>query len=78
MSGAKCGADGGKIVTPLDWNPRLKRACGEERANYETMPLGIYWPAIDEELGIVSTLKGHRAGSVGRRWIAIASVSQFA
>ena len=31
-------ADGRKIVTPLDWYPRLKQASDEERANYEIMP----------------------------------------
>jgi len=54
-------ADGRKIVTPLDWYPRLKQASDEERANYEIMPLGIHWPAIDEDLGIVGMLKGQRA-----------------
>ena len=54
-------ADGRKIVTPLAWYPRLQRASAAERADYEIMPLGIHWPAIDEDLGIVGMLKGQLA-----------------
>ena len=53
-------ADGRKIATPLDWYPRLKRASVAERANYEIMAMGIHWPDIDEDLGIVGMLKGQR------------------
>jgi hypothetical protein len=41
--------DGRKIATPLDWYPRLQRASAAERTQYEIMPMGIHWPAIDEE-----------------------------
>jgi Protein of unknown function (DUF2442) len=54
-------ADGRKIATPLDWYPRLVRASAAERANYEIMPMGIHWPDLDEDLGIVGMLKGQRA-----------------
>ena len=53
-------ADGRKIATPLDWYPRLKRASAADRANYEIMAMGIHWPDIDEDLGIVGMLKGQR------------------
>jgi len=53
--------DGRKIATPLDWYPRLKRATAAQRANYEIMPMGIHWPAIDEDLSIAGMLKGQRA-----------------
>ena len=53
-------ADGRKIATPLDWYPRLKRASVAERANYEIMAMGIHWPDLDEDLGIVGMLKGQR------------------
>ena len=52
--------DGRKIVTPLDWYPRLQRASASERGQYEIMPMGIYWPAIDEDLSIAGMLKGRR------------------
>ena len=54
-------ADGRKIVTPLDWYPRLRDASPHVRENYELMALGIHWPELDEDLGIVGMLRGHRA-----------------
>ena len=54
-------ADGRKITTPLDWYPRLKAATPVQRANFELMPMGIHWPDIDEDLGIVGMLRGRRA-----------------
>jgi len=53
--------DGRKITTPLDWYPRLKAASPTERANFELMPMGIHWPDIDEDLGIVGMLRGRPA-----------------
>jgi hypothetical protein len=52
--------DGRKIATPLEWYPRLLRASGAERANYEIMAMGIHWPDIDEDLSIAGMLKGQR------------------
>jgi hypothetical protein len=54
-------ADGRKIVTPLEWYPRLLRGSAAERANYEIMAMGIHWPDIDEDLSIAGMLKGQRA-----------------
>jgi Protein of unknown function (DUF2442) len=54
-------ADGRRIATPLAWYPRLRRASVAERADYEIMPMGIHWPAIDEDLSIAGMLKGQRA-----------------
>jgi hypothetical protein len=54
-------ADGRKIVTPLDWYPRLRDASQAARENYELMAMGIHWPDLDEDLGIVGMLRGHRA-----------------
>jgi Protein of unknown function (DUF2442) len=52
--------DGRKIATPLDWYPRLKNASAQQRANFELMPMGIHWPDLDEDLGVVGMLKGRR------------------
>jgi hypothetical protein len=54
-------ADGRRIATPLDWYPKLKHASPAERANFQIMPMGIHWPDLDEDLGIVGMLKGQRA-----------------
>ena len=53
--------DGRKIVTPLDWYPRLLKASSSARENYELMPMGIHWPELDEDLGIAGMLRGRRA-----------------
>ena len=53
--------DGRRIATPLDWYPRLKRASASQRANFKVMPMGIHWPAIDEDLSIAGMLKGRSA-----------------
>jgi hypothetical protein len=42
--------DGRKIATPLDWYPRPKGASATERANFETMPMGVHWPDLDVDL----------------------------
>ena len=55
--------DGRKIATPLEWYPRLNRASPEQRENFEIMPMGIHWPDLDEDLGIVGMLEGRPAGA---------------
>ena len=54
-------ADGRKIATPLEWYPQLKNASASARANFELMPMGIHWPELDEDLGVVSMLREHPA-----------------
>lgn len=54
-------ADGRRIATPLDWYPRLKNAAATDRERYEIMPMGIHWPALDEDLSIAGMLKGRGA-----------------
>jgi hypothetical protein len=56
-------ADGPRIVTPLDWYPRLRVATAKQRANFEIMPLGIHWPHLDEDPDVVGMLKGQRGRS---------------
>lgn len=54
-------ADGRKIVTPIEWYPRLSRASAADRADYEIMPMGIHWPALDEDLSIAGMLQGRHS-----------------
>jgi Protein of unknown function (DUF2442) len=54
-------ADGRKIVTPLDWYPRLRDAIASVRNKFELMPVGVHWPELDEDLGIAGMLRGRRA-----------------
>jgi hypothetical protein len=46
--------DGRKIVTPLEWYPRLHQATPAQRAKWEWWGphSAILWPEIDELLGI--------------------------
>lgn len=53
--------DGRRIVTPLDWYPRLENASPLQRSNYEIMPMGIHWPDLDEDLSVAAMLKGRPA-----------------
>ena len=50
----------------LDWYPRLKNAAAAQREAYEITPMGIHWPALDEDLSITGMLKGRKAGSLPR------------
>jgi hypothetical protein len=39
----------------------LKGASAQQRGNFELMPMGIHWPDLDEDLGIIGMLKGQRS-----------------
>jgi hypothetical protein len=54
-------ADGRVLRAPLWWYPRLLRATPEARSVVELMPMGIHWPEIDEDISIVSILRGEKA-----------------
>ena len=54
-------ADGRSLSTPLWWYPRLVGANAEELSNIELMPMGLHWPAIDEDISIASMLRGEKA-----------------
>jgi hypothetical protein len=54
-------ADGGRVVTPLGWYPRLLAATPEERAEVELSSFGVHWPRIDEDLSIAGMLRGAKA-----------------
>jgi hypothetical protein len=52
--------DGRKIVTPLEWYPRLLHATAVQRATWEWWGphSAILWQEIDELLGIAEMLLG--------------------
>lgn len=54
-------ADGRKLSAPLWWYPRLAGADAASRNQIELMPMGMHWPAIDEDISIASILRGQRA-----------------
>jgi hypothetical protein len=55
--------DGRTISVPLSWYPRLVYATSEERQNFRIAGAGygIYWPDIDEDIGIEGLLLGKRS-----------------
>jgi hypothetical protein len=54
-------ADGRLLRTPLWWYPRLLAAAPGQRSQLELSPLGIHWPAIDEDISVASMLRGAKA-----------------
>ncbi len=53
--------DGRVLRTPLWWYPRLNKATTLERGQVEMSPLGVHWPAIDEDIRVASILRGQQA-----------------
>jgi len=54
-------ADGRRLAAPLWWYPRLASAPASALAEVELMPMGIHWPAIDEDISVASILRGEKA-----------------
>ncbi len=54
-------ADGRKLAAPLWWYPRLSSAPAGALTEVELMPMGIHWPAIDEDISVASILRGEKA-----------------
>lgn len=55
--------DGRTISVPIGWYPRLARGTPSERANFQISGAGygIYWPDLDEDIGIEGLLLGKRS-----------------
>ncbi len=51
-------SDDREISTPLSWYPKLLKASEEERSQIEISPLGLHWPALDEDLSLEGMLAG--------------------
>ncbi|MGM0540192.1 MAG: DUF2442 domain-containing protein [Thermodesulfobacteriota bacterium] len=55
--------DGRTILVPILWYPRLAFGTPAERANFYISGAGhgIYWPDLDEDIGIQGLLLGKRS-----------------
>jgi hypothetical protein len=53
-------ADGSKIVTPLEWYPKLEKANVVERSDYEVLRTAIRWPRLNEDVSVARMLRGRR------------------
>ncbi len=58
-------ADGRGIAVPLSWYPRLCHGTAEEAKKWELRGEGesIFWPALDERMGVSDLLKETPSGS---------------
>jgi hypothetical protein len=59
-------ADGRKVSAPLWWYPRLMAADPAARNRIELMPMGLHWPVLDEDISVVSILRGQPAPGARR------------
>jgi len=55
--------DGRTISVPIGWYPRLAYGTADERANWRISGAGygIYWPDLDEDLGVEGLLLGKQS-----------------
>ena len=55
--------DGRTISIPIGWYPRLAYGTAEERANFQISGAGygIYWPDLDEDIGVKGLLLGKKS-----------------
>ena len=55
--------NGQEIRTPLSFYPRLEKASGKKRRNFELIGqgTGIHWPDLDEDLSVEGIVLGRRA-----------------
>lgn len=53
--------DGRLLQAPLRGYPRRQSASLSQRSRVELTPMGVHGPAIDEDIGIASILRGQKA-----------------
>lgn len=66
--------DGRTIAVPIGWYPRLAYGAAEERAHFELSGAGygIYWPDLDEDIGVEGLLLGKKSSESAasfERWL---------
>ena len=65
-------ADGRTISVPLSWFPRLQHGTPAERANFELLAGGVYWPDLNADVSVAGVLNGEKSGESSRslrRWL---------
>ena len=53
--------DGRELSAPLWWYPRLLAADAVSLSQIELSPMGLHWPALDEDISVASILRGQKA-----------------
>lgn len=65
-------ADGRTISVPILWFPRLAYGTTAERNNFQILRDSIYWPDLDEDIGLPTLLLGRGRGESPQsfqRWL---------
>ena len=65
-------ADGRSVSVPLQWFPRLLHGTPAERAKYELLPGGVYWPELNADVSVAGVLNSEKSGESSRsfrRWL---------
>ncbi len=65
-------ADGRTISVPILWFPRLAYGTAAERNNFQILRDSIYWPDLDEDVGLPTLLLGRGRGESPQslqRWL---------
>jgi len=73
--------DGRTISVPIGWYPRLAHGTPAERLNSQISGAGygIYWPDLDEDIGVEGLLLGKRSAESPasfKRWLQNREASQ--
>lgn len=53
--------DGRELSAPLWWYPRLLSVDATSLSLIELSPMGLHWPALDEDISVASILRGQKA-----------------
>ena len=66
--------DGRSVSVPIGWYPRLTHGTAAERVNLQISGAGygVYWPDLDEDIGIEGLLLGKRSAESApsfERWL---------
>lgn len=61
-------SDGGTLVVPISWFPRLLHGTSAERANWQLVGKGdgIHWPDLDEDISVENLILGKPSGESQR------------
>ena len=66
--------DGRTVSVPVAWFPRLAHGTADERRTVEVSPMGLHWPALDEDIETRALLLGYGSGE-GRgsfqKWLRV-------
>ena len=66
--------DGRTVAVPVAWFPRLAHGTADERRTVEVSPMGLHWPALDEDIETRALLLGYGSGEGSgsfQKWLRV-------